>query len=194
MQSMGSPTVRPDWAAERKQKPQLYRARWPEGGALTLWEEAALADSLIAVEPRKIHRLCVYSSPPVFVFPLQKSSSFAVQALALAPQGRRPQSMFPADPCVCSVVSDSGTPWTVAKQTLVSMGFPRQDYWSELPLNPFVFFFAGKIADLCLGQQWHPCEPRPSSPCSEPPPKRLPQASLSLFQYQFVIHILILIQ
>ena len=86
MQSMGSPTVRPDWAAERKQKPQLYRARWPEGGALTLWEEAALADSLIAVEPRKIHRLCVYSSPPVFVFPLQKSSSFAVQALALAPQ------------------------------------------------------------------------------------------------------------
>ena len=25
------------------------------------------------------------------------------------------------------------TPWTVAHQALLSMGFPRQDYWSELP-------------------------------------------------------------
>ena len=34
----------------------------------------------------------------------------------------------------CSVVSDSlGTPWTVARQAPVSMGFPRQEYWSELP-------------------------------------------------------------
>ena len=33
-----------------------------------------------------------------------------------------------------SVVSDSVvTPWTVACQPLLSMGFPRQEYWSELP-------------------------------------------------------------
>ena len=38
----GSPTVRPHWATELEHKPQLYGARWPEGGALTLWEEAAL--------------------------------------------------------------------------------------------------------------------------------------------------------
>ena len=25
------------------------------------------------------------------------------------------------------------TPWTVAHQTPLSMGFPRQEYWSELP-------------------------------------------------------------
>ena len=25
------------------------------------------------------------------------------------------------------------TLWTVARQTLLSMGFPRQEYWSELP-------------------------------------------------------------
>ena len=25
------------------------------------------------------------------------------------------------------------TPWTVAQQVLLSMGFPRQEYWSELP-------------------------------------------------------------
>ena len=31
---------------------------------------------------------------------------------------------------VCSVVSDSETPWTVARQDPLSMGFPRQEYWS----------------------------------------------------------------
>ena len=36
--------------------------------------------------------------------------------------------------CVaCSVVSDSATPWTVACQAPLSMGFSRQEYWSALP-------------------------------------------------------------
>ena len=35
--------------------------------------------------------------------------------------------------CVCSVVFDSATPWTVVHQALLSMGFPRQEYWSGLP-------------------------------------------------------------
>ena len=34
---------------------------------------------------------------------------------------------------VRSVVSDSATPWTVAHQAPLSMGFPRQEYWSRLP-------------------------------------------------------------
>ena len=34
----------------------------------------------------------------------------------------------------CSIVSDPFvTPWTVAHQASQSMGFPRQEYWSELP-------------------------------------------------------------
>ena len=34
----------------------------------------------------------------------------------------------------CSVVPDSFvTPWTVARQTPLSMGFLRQEYWSGLP-------------------------------------------------------------
>ena len=34
----------------------------------------------------------------------------------------------------CSVVSHSSvTPWTVARQAPLSMGFPRQEYWSGLP-------------------------------------------------------------
>ena len=30
-------------------------------------------------------------------------------------------------------MSDSATPWTVACQAPLSMGFPRQEYWSGLP-------------------------------------------------------------
>ena len=36
--------------------------------------------------------------------------------------------------CVsCSVLSDSATPWTVAHQASLSMGFSWQEYWSGLP-------------------------------------------------------------
>ena len=34
--------------------------------------------------------------------------------------------------CALSVVSNFVTPWTVACQVRLSMGFPRQEYWSEL--------------------------------------------------------------
>ena len=41
-------------------------------------------------------------------------------------------------------MSDSvATPWTVARQALLSMGFPRQKYWSELP-----FSSPGDLPDL----------------------------------------------
>ena len=34
----------------------------------------------------------------------------------------------------CSVMFNSfATPWTVAHQAPLSIGFPRQEYWSELP-------------------------------------------------------------
>ena len=32
-----------------------------------------------------------------------------------------------------SVMSDSATPWAVAHQAPLSMGFSRQEYWSGLP-------------------------------------------------------------
>ena len=35
-----------------------------------------------------------------------------------------------------SVVSDSATPWTVAQQAPLFMGFSRQEYWSGLPFPP----------------------------------------------------------
>ena len=38
--------------------------------------------------------------------------------------------------CLLLVVSDSATLWTVAYQAPLSMGFPRQEYWSGLPFPP----------------------------------------------------------
>ena len=38
--------------------------------------------------------------------------------------------------CAHSVVSDSLTPRTVALQVPLSMGFPREEYWSGLPFPP----------------------------------------------------------
>ena len=41
--------------------------------------------------------------------------------------------------CVCVLrrVRLFATPWTVARQAPLSMGFPRQEYWSGLPfLSP----------------------------------------------------------
>ena len=37
---------------------------------------------------------------------------------------------------VTQVVPDSVTPWTVAHQAPLSMGFSRQEYWSGLPRTP----------------------------------------------------------
>ena len=42
-----------------------------------------------------------------------------------------------------SVVPDSVTPWTVARQALLFMGFSRQEYWSGLPFPP-----PGDLPDL----------------------------------------------
>ena len=34
-----------------------------------------------------------------------------------------------------AVMSDSATPWTIARQPPLSMGFPRREYWSGLPFR-----------------------------------------------------------
>ena len=41
---------------------------------------------------------------------------------------------------VRSVVTDSATPWTVARQAPLSLGFPRQD-WVTISFSMFFFFF-----------------------------------------------------
>ena len=45
--------------------------------------------------------------------------------------------IFPVHECLlASVMSDSATVWTIARQTPLSMGFCRQEYQSELPCPP----------------------------------------------------------
>ena len=44
--------------------------------------------------------------------------------------------------CVFSCVQLFATPWTVARQVLLSMEFPRQEYWSGLP-----FLTPGNLPD-----------------------------------------------
>ena len=39
---------------------------------------------------------------------------------------------------LCSVISDSATPWTVARQAPVSMGFSGKECWSVLPCPSLV--------------------------------------------------------
>ena len=45
--------------------------------------------------------------------------------------------------CCFSRVRLSATPWTVARQAPLSMGFSRQEYWSGLP-----FLSPGDLPDL----------------------------------------------
>ena len=62
------------------------------------------------------------------------------------------------------------TPWTVACQAPLSMGFPRQEYWSELPFPP-----PGYLPD----SQIEPVAPalQVNSLLSEPPGKLVPQVN-----------------
>ena len=42
----------------------------------------------------------------------------------------------PGPSIVSSIMSDSAIPWTVVHNAPLSMGFPRQEYWSGLPFPP----------------------------------------------------------
>ena len=44
-----------------------------------------------------------------------------------------PPAAATCDVLSCSVMSNSVTPWTVARQVPLPMGFSRQEYWSGLP-------------------------------------------------------------
>ena len=73
--------------------------------------------------------------------------------------------------CVCSVVSNSfATAWTAAHRAPLSMGFPRQEYWSRL-LFPFPGDFSHtgikpvSLETLALGGRFFTTVP-PGKPCN----------------------------
>ena len=47
--------------------------------------------------------------------------------------------------CMLSRVQFFGDPWTIASQTSLSMGFPRQEYWSGLTLPPPGYLYDPRI-------------------------------------------------
>ena len=61
----------------------------------------------------------------------------------------------------CSVASDSATPWTVVRQAPLSLGFPRQEYWSGLPFpSPADLLDPGiKLVSPALQADSLPAEP-----------------------------------
>ena len=55
-----------------------------------------------------------------------------------AVQGDNPEQQAACKVLLSSVTQScrlSATPWTVARQAPLSMGFPRQEYWSGQPLH-----------------------------------------------------------
>ena len=86
-------------------------------------------------------------------------------------------------PCCCCLVAKScptllWPPWTIARQAPLSVGFPRQEYWSGLPLPS-----PGGLPDSGI---------EPASPAlagrfctSEPPGKPLLHFTLSLSNLSF---------
>ena len=91
-------------------------------------------------------RLIPQSSKHGFGFPLGYTSKFQTILTLTLPLSVISPSIFHEctmkflrvyKTCVCSVMSDLFViSWTVAHQALLSMGFPRKEYWSGLPFPP----------------------------------------------------------
>ena len=67
-----------------------------------------------------------------------------------------------------SVVSESATPWSAARQALLSMGFSRQEYWSGLPFAP-----PGDLPDPGIKPRSPALQAGSRPPSSDPPSTRL---------------------
>ena len=71
--------------------------------------------------------------------------------------------------CVCSILSNSVTPWTAARHPPLSMGFSRQEYWSGLPFpTPGNLPHPGIESEAsALASKFSIIEPPGKSPCGE---------------------------
>ena len=59
-----------------------------------------------------------------------------------------------------SAVSDSATPWTVAYQALLPIGFSRQEYWSGLPFPSWDEKILSQSESMRLGERRMDCPAR----------------------------------
>ena len=72
-------------------------------------------------------------------------------------------------------MSDSVTPWTIALQARLSMGYPRQEYWSVLPFPP-----PGDLPDPGIP----PLSPALAGVFFTTEPKGKPELQLHSFRFQ----------
>ena len=74
----------------------------------------------------------------ILIHNIENSTQWQVLATRILYQ-ENPRGSFGKALCkivfVCSVASDFVTPWTAAHQASLSVGFPRQEYWSGLPFS-----------------------------------------------------------
>ena len=80
------------------------------------------------------------------------------------------------------------TPWTAAHQAPPSIGFPRQEYWSEVTLpSPQLVTAAAAAAAAAKSLQSYPtlCDPIDSSPPGSPVPGILQARTLEWVAISF---------
>ena len=113
--------------------------------SLLLQEEKILLQEIFPIQGSNQHLLCLPHGP---------SASWE------APRGPAPPWKFKIPRfCVCaqllSCVHLFGTPWTIALQTPLSMGFSRQEYWSGLPFPSHgIFSTQGSNPQLLCLLHW----------------------------------------
>ena len=70
-------------------------------------------------------------------------------------------------------MSDSATLWTVACEVPLSMGFSRQEYWSEFPFPPPGIFLTQRLNPRLLHFLHWQASSSPLAPPEWPPSKTL---------------------
>ena len=135
-----------------------FRGRAPPGPTLATWSRRP--------NPQRP------SSPGPGPSASPRAPSTRLRAGLLQKRGEQPHAV-PACSCSGSVtpgVSDSATPWAVARQAPLSVGFSRQGYWSGMPCPPPGGLPSPGLAHCPLN---HPQRP-PRLPEQDPIPGPLP--------------------
>ena len=113
----------------------IFQARVPEWVAIAFSDTEAYHVSNTSYIAEKVHFGTQFTERG-----LEHSSDFSRWKAALTGKGMDYSLRFIPQFCVCaralSRVWFLAIPWTVAHQAPLSVGFPRQEYWTGLPFPP----------------------------------------------------------
>ena len=83
---------------------------------------------LVSAVQQSESAMCIHKFPLLFLFPSHLGRHRALRKVACAVQQVLSGLVAKLRPTL-------ETPWTVVHQAPLSMGFPRQEYWSGLPFS-----------------------------------------------------------